>query len=756
MKKLVRKYIIVKGIVQGVGFRPFVYNEAIKNNLTGWVKNTSEGVCIDIEGQEREINVFLEELNNNSPILSKIEEICVQDRSLQYYKEFIIDRSCKDTYGTTFISPDVAICKDCEKEITDSNNRRYEYPFTNCTSCGPRFSIIKKLPYDRSMTTMGVFKMCSDCSEEYESPIDRRFHAQPNACNICGPKVWLTDKYGNFIESTEPIKKARLLLKEGKIIAVKGIGGFHLICDGKNEKVIQLLRDRKGRSSKPFALMMKDIETIRSYCYVNDLEERILIGIRRPILLLDKKNEQLPNKIAFNNNKLGVMLPYTPLHHLLFDEELTVLIMTSANVSGLPIIYKNDEALESLKDVVDYFLLHDREIHVPVDDSVSRVVLGKECVIRRSRGYAPAAVRVEDITETLACGANLKNSFCISKKQFAFLSQHIGDLENLETYKSLENNIKHFKNIYNIQPKLIAHDLHPNFLSTDFAQKEEGVKVPVQHHHAHVVSCMVENKINTKVIGIAFDGTGYGTDGKIWGGEFLICDYLNFERVGHLKYVKMPGGDAAAKEPWRMALSYIYHVYGDEFDINMVHDVSERDIKNIIMMLKHNMNCPETSSMGRLFDAVSALLAFKRKITFEGEAAIELEILADLNDERLYSYGIDTVNGVYIVNTDLIIRDIIKDMKNQVSTNIIAKRFHNTVVAFSIEICRLIRNKYNISSVVLSGGVFQNEILLKGLYKVLMKEGFEVYTHGEIPCNDGGIAVGQLMIANYKYKNREE
>lgn len=756
MKKLLRKYVIVKGIVQGIGFRPFVYNSAIKNNLAGLVKNTSEGVCIDIEGEEKHINAFLEELNNNAPILSKIEEICVQDRSLQYYKKFIIDRSCKDAYTTTFISPDVAICKDCEKEIKDLNNRRYEYPFTNCTSCGPRFSIIKKLPYDRSMTTMEAFKMCSDCSEEYESPTDRRFHAQPNACNRCGPKAWLTDKYGNFVEGMEPIKKARFLIKEGNIIAIKGIGGFHFVCDGKNKEIIQLLRNRKGRPSKPFALMMKDIETIKSYCCVDDLEERILTGIRRPILLLDKKNNKLPNNIAFNNNKLGVMFPYTPLHHLLFDEELTVLIMTSANVSGLPIIYKNDEALESLKDVVDYFLLHDREIHVPVDDSVSRVVLGKESVIRRSRGYAPLPIRVEDITETLACGANLKNSFCISKKQFAFLSQHIGDLENLETYKSLENNIKHFKSIYDIKPKLIAHDLHPNFLSTDFAQKEEGVKIPVQHHHAHVVSCMVENKINTKVIGVAFDGTGYGTDGKIWGGEFLICDYANFERVGHLKYVKMPGGDAAIKEPWRMAFSYLDHTYGDEFDINIVHDVSEKNIKNIITMLKQNINCPETSSMGRLFDAVSALLGMKKKITYEGEAAIELEALADSNDEGLYRYDIDTSSEVNIVNTDYIIKDIIKDIKNQVSTNIIAKRFHNTVVAFSIEICKLIRSKYNINSVVLSGGVFQNEILLKGLYKGLMKEKFEVYTHGEIPCNDGGIAVGQLMIANYKYKNREE
>lgn len=751
MKKLFRKHIIVDGIVQGVGFRPFIYKIAIKNNLKGWVKNTPEGVWIDIEGTEKDIENFLKELKYSAPPLAKIEEIKIYNKSLKYYGDFTIKSSDINENITTLISPDVATCKECEQEIRDKNNHRYEYPFTNCTNCGPRFSIIKKLPYDRPMTTMKDFKMCPQCNLEYENPLDRRFHAQPNACPTCGPKVWLTDKYGNKIKGNKPIKEAINLINKGKILAIKGLGGFHLVCDGKNEKAIQILRERKFRPSKPFALMMKDIDIIKKYCCVNDLEENILTGSRKPILLLDKKNNELPQNIAPNNNKLGVMLPYTPLHYLLFDEEdLSVLIMTSANVSGLPIVYKNNQALENLQDIVDYFLMHDREIHVPVDDSVARVVLGKERLIRCSRGYAPVPFNFEGIQEILACGSHLKNAFCLAKDKFAFLSQYIGDLDNLETYENFELNINHFKAIYNIEPKVIAYDMHPDFLSSEFAQKEEGLKVPVQHHHAHIASCMAENKVDSKVIGIAFDGTGYGTDSKIWGGEFLLCDYKDFKRVGHLNYVKMPGGDGAVKEPGRMAVSYLYKIYGEELDTKTLSLVSGKNINNIVMMLKRNLNCPETSSIGRFFDAVSALLGLKTKITFEGEAAIELETIADKKEEGIYEYDIDNLNEVYVVNTDKIIRNIVRDIENNIGKSIIGKRFHNTVIAFSIDMCKLIRKKYDINSVALSGGVFQNEIILKGLYNGLLKEGFEVYTHGNIPCNDGGIALGQMVIANSK------
>lgn len=747
MKKLFRKYIVVEGIVQGVGFRPFVYNIAIRNNLKGWVKNTSEGVFIDIEGDEKSINSFLKELENNAPPLSKIEGITVEDRDLGYFDDFTIEKS-KDNQNTiTLISPDVATCKDCESEIKDKDNRRYKYPFTNCTNCGPRFSIMKKLPYDRPMTTMKDFEICGECKTEYENPMDRRFHAQPNACSKCGPRVWLTDKYGNEIDMEDPIKEVIRLIKDGKTIGIKGLGGFHLACDGRNEQAIDLLRNRKSRPTKPLALMMKDIDTVKKFCNVSHKEEEIIKGIKKPILLLDKKDFILHN-IAPNNNKLGVMLPYTPLHYLLFDDGLDVLVMTSANASGLPIVYKNDEAVEKLKNIVDYFLLHDREIHIPVDDSVVRVILDKECLIRRSRGYAPVSVKIKGLEDTLACGPSQKSVFCISKDQFAFLSQHIGDLDNLETYENFEKNVEHFKSLYNIEPKIIAYDMHPEYLSSQYAQNTEGRKTPIQHHHAHIASCMIENNVYKKVIGIAFDGTGLGTDDRIWGGEFLVCDLTDFERAGHLDYVKMPGGDVAVKEPWRMALSFLYKLYGEEIKTNILSHIADKNMKNIIAMIKHNINCTETSSMGRFFDAVSALLALKTKTTFEGEAAIYLEAIADKKENGRYDYYINNSNGKNIVNTNEIIQGIIKDIENNVGKSIISKRFHNTVIAFSIDMCKLIRSEYSINSVALSGGVFQNEIILMGIYNGLISEGFTVYTHGEIPCNDGGIALGQLAIAN--------
>lgn len=752
MKNICRKYIVVTGIVQGVGFRPFVYNAAVENELKGWVKNTSEGVYIDIEGTPNSIELFLHTLRNEAPPLSKINNIAVEHREVRNYKEFSIEKSDDNDRVITLISPDVATCKECEMEIMNSKDRRYHYPFTNCTNCGPRFSIIKSLPYDRPMTTMKNFKMCPYCNEEYENPRDRRFHAQPNACKACGPKVYLTDKYGNEINVQDPIAEAKNLIKKGKIIAVKGLGGLHIACDGKNEEAIKLLREKKSRPSKPFALMMKDIDTINQYCLVNKVEENTLKGIKRPILLLDIKNNILPSSIAPGNNRLGVMLPYTPLHHLLFDTNIDVLVMTSANVSGLPIVYKNEEAVEKLGDIVDYFLLNNRDIHVPVDDSVARVILGEERIIRRSRGYAPMPIIIKDIKETLAYGSHLKNTFCISKEQFAFLSQHMGSMDNLEAYKNYEYNVKHFKNLYNIKPEIIAYDMHPELLLSNFAKKDEGKKIPVQHHHAHIVSCMIENEINEKVIGIAFDGTGFGTDGKIWGGEFLVCDYEGFERAGHLNYVKMPGGDSAVKEPWKMALGYLFKAFGSEINTSIFTSISEKNTKIILNMLKNNINSIETSSMGRFFDAVSALVNLKMKVSFEGEAAINLEAISDADENGTYNYEIYFADETYVVNTDSIIKGIVEDIDKNIDKSIIAKRFHNTVIAFALEMTKLIRSKYKINSVALSGGVFQNEILLKGLYEKLIENGFKVYIHKDIPCNDGGISIGQLVIANYKDK----
>ncbi|OCL27742.1 carbamoyltransferase HypF [Orenia metallireducens] len=746
-----RNYINVEGIVQGVGFRPFVYNLAAKYNLKGWVSNTTEGVKIDIEGKVIDIDNFKIDLQFQAPPLSKIDKIRVEELPFKGYESFTIKKSKDNNRVLTLISPDVSTCFDCKDDIEDINNRRYKYPFTNCTNCGPRFSIIKSLPYDRAQTTMKDFEMCGKCKVEYNNPKDRRFHAQPNACPECGPKLWLTDDLGNKVEVEEPLKKATNLLKEGKIIAVKGLGGFHLVCNGKDKEAVEKLRNRKLRPDKPFAVMMKDIEVVREYCYVNQLEENILAGIRRPILLLDRKNGNLADNIAPNSNKLGVMLPYTPLHNLLFDQGLEVLLMTSANLSGLPIEYKNKDAIARLDKVVDYFLLHDRDIFLSVDDSVSRVILGKERLIRRSRGYAPIPFKVDGLVESLACGSHLKNTFCIAKGGFIFLSQHIGDLDNLNTYNNFKKNIEHFKKIYKLNPKVIAHDLHLGYLSSVYGQNEAGVKVGVQHHHAHIVSCMVENDISKKVIGLAFDGTGLGTDGNIWGGEFLICDYEGFTRAAHLNYVNMPGGEQAVKEPWRMAISHLYKV--GEVDIDLFKRVDKLKIKSVLKMLEYNLNSPLTSSMGRLFDTISALIGLRQEISYDAQAAIELEVIADRKEEGVYRYQIENDNGNYIINTNQIIKDVIIDIKDKVDMSIIAKRFHNTIIALSIEICKLLRDKYEINQVALSGGVFQNEIILKGIYAGLKRDGFKVYTHAQIPCNDGGLALGQLVVANYKRRN---
>lgn len=760
MNNLARKYIIVEGIVQGVGFRPFIYNIAVKNQLKGWVKNTSEGVYIDIEGKEKDINKLLEELKNNPPPLSQIEKITVTKKDIGQFNTFTIKNSKGVEKPMTQISPDIATCKECEEEIIDTNNRRFKYPFTNCTNCGPRYSIIKELPYDRVMTTMADFKMCSKCLEEYKNPSNRRFHAQPNACSKCGPKIWLENSKGKKIESIQPIEDTLRFIKEGRILAIKGLGGFHLVCNGKDEKAVEKLRVRKSRPKKPFAVMMKNLEIVKKYCDVNKEEEEILTGIRKPILLLHRKNELLSQSIAPNNREIGVMLPYTPLHYQLFDKDIEILIMTSGNISGLPIEYKNHHAREKLSKVVDYYLMHNREIHLSVDDSVARVILDNKQLIRRSRGYAPTPFKLNANLEILACGSNLKNTISIAKNGNGFLSQYIGDLDNLETYNNYIKTIEHFKGIYKIEPKVIVHDMHPEFASSHIIQRLEGEKIAVQHHHAHIASCMKENKIVDKVIGIAFDGTGYGDDGKIWGGEFLVCDYSGYERAGHLNYVKMPGKDYAVKEPWRMSISHLYELYGKKISTNKFDYLDKRTKKNIITMISNNLNCIETSSMGRFFDAISALLGFNGNVSFEGEAAIRLENLINakekLYETKSYNYLIENVEGRYVINTKGIIEEILYDTENNVSNSVISKKFHNTVVAFSIDMCKQIRKKYRLNKVTLSGGVFQNKIIIEGIYDGLLKEDFQVFIHREIPCNDGGISFGQMAIAESKLSTRRK
>ncbi|WP_312884180.1 carbamoyltransferase HypF [Clostridium psychrophilum] len=753
-----RIFIVVEGIVQGVGFRPFVYNLAKGLGLKGWVNNNSEGVYIDIEGLKNDIDTFLKCLENNSPPLARIEKTTVKDRQILNYYDFEIRESKQNLDKITFISPDIATCSECEEDILNLNNRRKGYAFTNCTNCGPRFSIIKELPYDREKTTMSEFEMCKQCNSEYLDPTNRRFHAQPNACRECGPELWIENFKGDKLEIEDPISFAQDMLSKGKIFAIKGIGGFHLASDGLNETAVSNLRKRKRRQFKPFAVMMNDIETVKKYCIVSKLEEKILTGIKKPIVILgQKKNYDLPQNIAPNQRTIGVMLPYTPIHILLFSKKIKVLVMTSANINGLPIEYKNDSARDGLSDIVDYFLMHNREIHVPVDDSVLKVIDEEQTIIRRARGFVPEPFKATNIRNILACGPNMKNTFCIGKEGFLFLSQYNGNLENLETYDHYKKNIEHFKKIFSFSPKFIAYDMHPGYMSTKYALTYNLPKIAVQHHHAHIVSNMFENNLDEKVIGVCFDGTGYGTDSKIWGGEFMICDRLEFKRVAHLDYIKMPGGEKAIKEPWRMAVSYLYKYLSEEKSKKEVKDILIKlygnKAINLISILNSNINCIETSSMGRLFDAMSNIIGITDKVTYEGQASIELEAISEISIEESYNYKV-IKQDMYIIEPYEIISQAIKDKIEGVSAKMIASKFQNTVVNLTVNICAHIREDSGINEVVLSGGVFQNSFLLKKIGRDLKNNSFKVNTHKYLPTNDGGVAIGQIIIANEIIKNK--
>ncbi|MFT5874364.1 MAG: hydrogenase maturation protein HypF [Clostridium sp.] len=754
-----RYFIVVKGIVQGVGFRPFVYNLAKKNNIKGWVNNNSEGVYIDAEGFGSDIEKFVQALENNPPPLAQVEKIIIKADKVLNYSDFKIKESENCLDKITFISPDIATCSECEEDILNLYNRRRGYAFTNCTNCGPRFSIIKELPYDRDKTTMNKFKMCKQCNSEYLDPTNRRFHAQPNGCKECGPELWIEDFKGNKLDIEDPIRFAQNKIVEGKIFAIKGLGGFHLACDALNESAVNSLRKRKKRPFKPLAVMIVDIEMAKKYCRVNQLEENILTGIKKPIVILDQKESyDLPRNIAPNQHTIGVMLPYTPIHILLFSEKLKVLIMTSANVNGLPIEYKNSSARKSLTGIVDYFLMHNREIYVPVDDSVLKVVDKRQTIIRRARGFVPEPFKWTNTRNILACGPNMKNTFCISKEGFLFLSQFNGDLENLETYEHYKKNIEYFKKIFSFSPQYIAHDMHPGYMSTKYALEYNLPKIAVQHHHAHIVSCNFENNIDQKVIGVCFDGTGYGTDGKIWGGEFLICDRLEFKRVAHLDYIKMPGGEKAIKEPFRMAVSYLYKALSMQKGEKEVYDIifqlyGNKGI-NLINILNSNINCTETSSMGRLFDAMANLIGITDSVTYEGQASIELEAISEMYIKGSYTYSVVKQN-MYIIEPYEIILQALNDKIKGLSAKIIASKFQNTIVNLTVYTCVRIREDSGINEVTLSGGVFQNSFLLEKICCSLKKNKFEVYTHKELPSNDGGIAIGQIIIANALIENKK-
>ena len=750
-----RAEIGITGIVQGIGFRPFIYNLAQKHLIRGWVLNNEKGVLIDAESEDGNLDRFIQDIPKLAPPLARIESFDVTYLEPFGYTTFEIRKSEEAQEKFVLISPDVATCDQCLSELFSPKNFRYRYPFINCTLCGPRFTIIQDIPYDRHKTTMDPFIMCPVCQKEYEDPLDRRFHAQPNACPACGPSLRLEDREGKEVPG-DPIVKTLDLLSEGRIAAIKGLGGFHLACDARNRDAVSSLRSRKLREDKPFAVMCQNIEEVREHCEVNEEEEKLLLSVERPIVILNRReNSPVAHAVAPYQDTLGVMLPYSPLHHLLLNGRLKTLVMTSGNVSDEPISYKNEEAFRHLSNIADYFLFHNREIHMRCDDSVTRIFDGKPYILRRSRGYVPFPIKLSfPFDMILACGGELKNTFCLTRGQYAFMSHHIGDLENLETLTSFEEGIEHFKKLFYIEPKAVAYDLHPDYLSTQYALSIPGIpKMGVQHHHAHIVSAMAENEIEGDVIGAALDGTGFGLDGTVWGGEFIKANLREFDRLAHLRKVPMPGGSMAIKEPWRMAMVYLLEAFGEEatkLKIDLMKRIDRGKWDILKKAINKKVNTPLTSSMGRLFDAVSSLLSIRDEVHYEGQAAIEMEMIADHGVREEYSFRNHNDEVPMVIDPVEMIRGIIRDLMDGLSASKISGKFHRTISRMIIDTCETIRSKEKLNRVVLSGGVFQNIFLLSLVTEDLKRSGFDVYTHHLVPPNDGGISLGQAVVAHMK------
>lgn len=753
--------ISAKGVVQGVGFRPFVFSLAKQYGLSGWVCNTSEDVKIEVEGPGKNIDHFISDLEHKAPPLAKIETISVSFDSPVGYDGFEIRQSKPEAGKYQLVSPDIATCDACQGDVFTPGNRRFHYPFTNCTNCGPRFTIIKDIPYDRPLTTMSAFTMCPDCQREYQDPLDRRFHAQPNACPICGPALQLTDNSGSAVDSSDIIASIASLLKQGKIVAIKGLGGFLLACDATSEKSVTTLRKRKRRPSKPFAVMVTNIEMAHQHCKIGSTEEMLLMSPQSPIVLLPwKPSSTICRDVGYGLKYLGVMLPYTPLHHLILRETGLPLVMTSGNISEEPIAGENAEALRRLHDIADYFLLHNRDIHSTYDDSVAIVAENVPVLVRRSRGYAPYPIHLDyNSPQILACGAEEKNTFCLTRDNHAFVSQHIGDMENLETMEHYERTVELYKRLFRIQPEIIAYDMHPEYLPTRYAldqiEKTGIAGFPVQHHHAHIASCMTDAGAKGPVIGLAFDGTGYGSDGKIWGGEFLIVDRREFKRVGQLEYLPLPGGDAAIKKPYRIAIAYMLALLGEkalDTRLGFLHSVEKIEIDLIRKQIQSSLNSPLTSSMGRLFDAVSAMANIRPTIDYEAQAAIDMEMQAyDAEDEQeCYPFGITGDAGCRIIRLRDLIAAVLSDVARGCRPSAIGMRFHNTIAVMAHDICLKIRENTGLETVALSGGCFQNRLLLSRVTDKLKIAGFSVLTHSHVPCNDGGISLGQAVITSHQ------
>ena len=767
MSARVRKAIEVTGIVQGVGFRPYVYRLALQRNLAGFITNTAAGVSIEVEGPAEAVDDFVSQLPVEAPRLARITQLAASDIPARAEGEFRILPSRPGENRRVLISPDVAICDDCLRELFDPSDRRFHYPFINCTNCGPRYTIVRDIPYDRARTSMAVFPMCADCQGEYDDPLNRRFHAQPNACWKCGPQVELWDGEGKRVEAADPIAEAAARLQAGYVVAVKGLGGFHLAVDATNPAAVSRLREGKRRVEKPFAIMAPSFEAVRNLCELDDASRALLESPERPIVLLRKKSPSLiAELVAPFNREYGVFLPYTPLHHLLFAAgRFQALVMTSGNISEEPIAIDNPEALARLRGMADFFLVHNRDILLRCDDSVVRVTGEQPRQLRRSRGYVPVPVFLnEDLPPILAVGGELKNTVCLTKGRHAFLSQHIGDLENLESYSFFETTISRFKRILEVEPQLLAYDLHPDYFSTRWALGQSSIKrIGVQHHHAHIASCMAENHLDGKVIGIALDGTGYGTDGAVWGGEVLLATYADFQRVAHLDYVPMPGGAAAITEPWRMAVSYLHKHFGEtlwdleipfvrELDVGAHRDAPLRkQVALLVRMLERGVNSPLTSSCGRLFDAVSALAGIRKRVNYEAQAAIEFEAaIAGEGEVAGYPFEIRPEGSGWIIDTRPLFAALVNDLRCGVPAGIVSRRFHEGFVDVLARTAKLIHGETGLDNICLSGGSFQNVFLLEHLKRRLEAEGLNVFTHSEVPCGDGGLSLGQALVAAHR------
>jgi hydrogenase maturation protein HypF len=759
----VRTGVRVEGVVQGVGFRPFVYGLATSLGLSGLVGNDVDGVFAEIEGDAEAVARFLVLIEQQAPPLARIERITTSAMIPVGSAGFVIAASQHDGERRALVSADTATCADCLGEMADPRDRRYRFPFINCTNCGPRFTIIRDVPYDRPLTTMSDFEMCAQCAAEYHDPANRRFHAQPVCCPACGPRLVLTDAAGRQLNAArpDPIAAAAELIGSGHVVAVKGLGGYHLAVDAGNNQAAAALRARKHREDKPFAVMVADLAAARELCDLDAVAEQLLTGSRRPIVLAPRRAAaagQVAAAVAPGNNYLGLMLPYTPLHHLLLGQVGGPIVATSGNASDEPIAYRDADALSRLAGIADAFLLHDRAIHIRTDDSVVRSAAGRPAVLRRSRGYVPEPLRIAHACPrpVLACGAELKSTFCLAKGDRAFVSHHIGDLENTETLLSFTSGIEHFRRLFNIEPEVVAHDLHPDYLSTKYAADLAGVElIGVQHHHAHIAACLADNDADGPVIGVAFDGTGYGPDGTIWGGEFLIADLTGYRRAGHLEPVPMPGGAAAIRQPWRMAAAYLEAAFPEGAPAELaVWQRNDQTWGPVTAMARRGLNSPLTSSAGRLFDAAAALLGVRDAINYEGQAAIELEQLADPAERSGYEAEVTSGDVVGVRGADLI-RAVTDDLAAGVDRAVIAARFHNGVAAATVSACRILSERHGLQTVALSGGVFQNMLLTARVTAQLAAAGFTVLTHSRVPCNDGGISFGQAAVAAARDRDRD-